>query len=62
MLLNEAQKQYERSEGQAAVIATQRQKIEELEKRLSRLEALVGAQVTTVRGLSTDIHGNKGVQ
>ena len=44
MLLNEVQKQYRRAAAQAKVITTQEQKIKELEQRLSRLEALVGAR------------------
>jgi len=44
MLLNEVQKQYRRAAAQAKVITTQEQKINELEQRLSRLEALVGAR------------------
>jgi hypothetical protein len=41
MLLNEVQKQYRRAEAEAKVIATQEQKIDELEQRLSRLESLI---------------------
>jgi hypothetical protein len=41
MLLNEVQKQYHRAEAEAKVIATQEQKIDELEQRLSRLESLI---------------------
>ena len=47
MLLNEAQKQYHRSEAQAAVITMQDEKIEQLEKRLSRLEAVIGTLMKT---------------
>jgi len=49
MLLNEAQKQYRRAEAQAEVITTQGQKINELERRLSRLEALVGTRTNTAQ-------------
>jgi hypothetical protein len=41
MLLNEVQKQYRRAEAEAKVVETQKQKIAELEQRLSRLESLV---------------------
>jgi trimeric autotransporter adhesin len=44
MLLNEAQKQYRRAESQAEVIATQQQKIDQLEQRLTRLESVLDAQ------------------
>jgi len=52
MLLNEVQKQYQRAEAEAKVIATQQdeinaqnRQIEDLQRRLSRLETLVAAQV-----------------
>jgi hypothetical protein len=48
MLLNEVQKQYQRAEAAAKVITTQQEKIEQLGRRLSRLEGLVRAQVQTV--------------
>ena len=41
MLLNEVQKQYHRAEAEAKVITVQEQKIDELERRLSRLESLI---------------------
>jgi hypothetical protein len=44
MLLNEVQKQYRRAEAEAEVITSQEQKIEELERRLSRLEKVVTNQ------------------
>jgi hypothetical protein len=44
MLLNEAQKQYRRAQSQSDVIATQQQKIEQLEQRLTRLESLLDAK------------------
>ncbi len=54
MLLNEAQKQYRRTEAQATVIAAQEQKIDSqqreiqgMQQRLSRLEALLGTRVNT---------------
>ncbi|MGC2111341.1 MAG: tail fiber domain-containing protein [Candidatus Korobacteraceae bacterium] len=49
MLLNEVQKQYRRAEAQAGVIKTQEKKIDELEQRLSRLEALIRTQVSALR-------------
>ncbi|MFZ0312770.1 MAG: tail fiber domain-containing protein, partial [Candidatus Korobacteraceae bacterium] len=56
MLLNEVQKQYRRAEAQADVIKTQEQKIdsqqnqiEEMQQRLSRLEALVGTRTSTAQ-------------
>ena len=52
MLLNEAQKQYRRAEAQAAVILEQEHEIDQLEKRLSRLEALTGIQVKTAEDKS----------
>lgn len=45
MLLNESQRQYRRAEAQAAVITEQEHEIDQLEKRLSRLEALAGIQM-----------------
>jgi hypothetical protein len=50
MLLNEVQKQYRRAEAEAAIIKSQEQKIGDLEQRLSRLEALVGAVVNSAEG------------
>ena len=52
MLLNEVQKQYHRAEAEAKLITVQAQKIGELEQRLSRLEALVGAQVKVAEGVT----------
>jgi hypothetical protein len=42
MLLNEVQKQYRRAEAEAEVVRAQEQKINDLEQRLSRVEALIG--------------------
>ena len=54
MLLNEVQKQYRRAEAEAEVIQTQQdqlkaqeRKIGDLERRLSKLESLVGSPVKT---------------
>jgi hypothetical protein len=47
MLLNEMQKQYHRAEAEAVVITRQEEKIDALEQRLSRLEALLGTQART---------------
>lgn len=41
MLLNEFQKQYQKAQAQAGLIETQRQRIDELEQRLSRIESMV---------------------
>ena len=48
MLLNEVQKQYRRAETQAEVIKAQKEKIDDLEQRLTRLERMVSDQVQTV--------------
>ena len=48
MLLNEVQKQYHRAETQAEVIKAQEEKIDDLERRLTRLEKMVGNQVQMV--------------
>jgi hypothetical protein len=53
MLLNEAQKQYRRAEAQAAVITQQEEKIEVLEHRLSRLEAMLGANLRATDTISS---------
>jgi hypothetical protein len=45
MLLNEVQKQYRRAEAEAEVIKGQQQKIDDLERRLVRLEKVVSNQV-----------------
>jgi hypothetical protein len=50
MLLNEVQKQYRRAEAEAAITAAQEQKITDLEQRLSRLEAVVGARTNVAMG------------
>lgn len=44
MLLNEVQKQYQRAEAEAAVIRTQQEEIDGLERRLTRLEGLLQKQ------------------
>ena len=51
MLLNEVQKQYRLAEAEAKVIETQEQKINDLEQRLSRLEALVGTQIDSAQAV-----------
>jgi hypothetical protein len=48
MLLNEVQQQYHRAEGEAEIIKAQEQRIEQLEKRLSRLEDVLTNQAKTV--------------
>ena len=61
MLLNEMQKQYHRAEAEAEIIKSQEQKIDELEQRLSRLEALVGTRVNTAESNPAPITpGNPG--
>jgi hypothetical protein len=52
MLLNEVQKQCHRAEAEAQIIKTQEQKINDLEQRLTRIEALVGARTSTARSES----------
>ncbi len=52
MLLNELQKQHHCVEAEASIITTQKQKIDELEQRLSRLVSLIGAQVNGARTVS----------
>lgn len=48
MLLNEVQKEYRRAKAQDDVIKAQVQKIEGLEQRLSRIEALLGTQLAAI--------------
>ena len=48
MLLNQVQQQYHRAEAEAEVIKTQQQRIEQLEKRLSRLEDVLTNQAQTI--------------
>lgn len=48
MLLNEVQQQYHRAEGEAEIVKAQEQRIEQLEKRLSRLEDVLTNQAKTV--------------
>ena len=62
ILLNEAQKQYRRAEAQAAVITMQDNKIEQLEKRLSQIEALIGTQVRTAEDRSRTTLGGRASQ
>jgi trimeric autotransporter adhesin len=62
MLLNEAQKLYRRAEAQAAVITMQDQRIEQLELRLSRLEAAIGTQVRTAEDKSLDVLDHRASQ
>ncbi len=48
MLLNEVQRQYHRAEAETEINKTQEQRIEQLEKRLSRLEDVLTNQAQTV--------------
>jgi hypothetical protein len=66
MLLNEVQKQYRRAEAAASVITAQEQKIdsqqrqlEEMQQRLARLEALMGARINTAQ-IDPDPHAAVG--
>ncbi len=61
MLLNEVQKQYRRAEAEAKVVETQKQKIDELEQRLSRLESLVGS-VKTAQATMLAVPSRDGAQ
>ena len=62
ILLNEAQKQYHRAEAQAAVITMQDEEIEQLEKRLSRIEALIATQLRTAEDTSPTSLGDRTSQ
>ncbi len=62
MLLNEAQKQYHRSVAQAAVITMQDEKIDQLEQRLSRLEAVIGTQMKTAEDKSLAVLDSRASQ
>ncbi len=57
MLLNEVQKQYHRAEEQAELITSQERKISELEQRLSRLEGLIGTQMSQWEGKTAHDNG-----
>ena len=57
MLLNEVQKQYHRAEQQAELITSQERKISELEQRLSRLEGLIGTQMSQRDGKTAHDNG-----
>ena len=76
MLLNEMQKQYHRAEAEAVVITQQEDKIDaqqqqieslqkqndEFQKRLSRLEALIGTPVNTAQGKSQEAQSSPALQ
>jgi hypothetical protein len=62
MLLNEAQKQYRRAEAQAAVITKQEHEIDQLEQRLSRLEAVIGTQMKTAEDKSLAVLDSRASQ